>query len=130
MEFEPDGSITVAEEFRKAEASWYEGLATIARTGTGVIVDEVFLDAAQSQARLRAALEGLDVLWVGVRCAPGVAEGRELQRPDRIRGMARDQAERVHDGVRYDIVVDTSHTSSAECAREIVAKTKETERAS
>jgi chloramphenicol 3-O phosphotransferase len=129
MEFGPDGSIAVAERFRKAEASWYEGLAAIARTGTGVIVDEVFLDGGQSQARLRAAFEGLDVLWVGVRCDAGVAEGRELQRPDRVRGMARDQAERVHEGVSYDIEVDTSDVSTAECAREIVASTKDTERA-
>jgi len=129
MEFGPDGSIAVDEKFRKAEASWYEGLAAIARTGTGVIVDEVFLDGGESQARLRAALDGLDVLWVGVRCDPGVAEGRELQRPDRVRGMAKHQAKRVHEGVSYDIEVETSHVSSAECAREIVASTKNTERA-
>jgi chloramphenicol 3-O phosphotransferase len=121
--FAPDGSISVAEKFRKAEESWYEGLAAIARAGTGVVVDEVFLDGGQSQVRLHTALNGLDVLWVGVRCEPGIAETRELERNDRVLGMARSQAERVHDGVSYDIVVDTSHVSSAECARAIVATT-------
>jgi hypothetical protein len=41
--FGPDGSVTVGDDFRRAEASWYAGLATIARCGTGLIIDEVFL---------------------------------------------------------------------------------------
>jgi chloramphenicol 3-O-phosphotransferase len=61
------------------------------------------------------------VVWVGVRCDPAVAESRELRRPDRTRGVAREQAERVHQGVSYDIVVDTSETSTAECATSIAA---------
>lgn len=122
LEFRSDGSIVVAEAFRSAEESWYEGLAAIARAGTGVLVDEVFLDGALSQERLRKALQGVAVLWVGVRCDPGVAAARELQRPDRVRGLARHQAERVHEGVSYDIVVDTTEASSEECAKLIAAK--------
>jgi chloramphenicol 3-O phosphotransferase len=114
-----DGSVAVEETFRSAEVAWYKGLAAIARAGSGVIVDEVFLNGGQAQARLRTALEGLAVLWVGVRCEPAVAEARELQRADRTRGMARDQAVRVHRGVRYDTVVDTTSTTSVECARAI-----------
>ncbi len=91
----------------------------MARAGSGVIVDDVFLDAGESQARLRAALEGLAVFWVGVRCQREVAEARELEREGRVRGMARDQAERVHAGVSYDVVVDTTHTSAEECAETI-----------
>jgi chloramphenicol 3-O phosphotransferase len=121
LEFKPDGSIAVGLAFRQAEASWYEGLAAIARAGTGVIVDEVFLDGGVSQAGLQAALRGLAVVWVGVRCHPDTAEARELRRPDRIKGMAKDQAERVHKGVSYDIVVGTTDTSQADCARLIVA---------
>jgi chloramphenicol 3-O phosphotransferase len=120
LEFKPDGSIAVGQAFRQAEASWYQGLAAIARAGTGVIVDEVFLDGGDSQARLQAAFEGLTVIWVGVRCHPAIAEARELRRPDRTKGMARNQAEHVHEGVSYDIVVDTTYTSTPECARLIV----------
>jgi chloramphenicol 3-O phosphotransferase len=121
MEFKPNGTIAIAPEFYWAEASWYHGLAAIARTGTGLILDEVFLDGGDSQARLEAALVGLAVVWVGVHCQPAVAEAREVRRPDRISGMARNQAERVHAGVRYDIVVDTTATSSGECAALIVS---------
>jgi chloramphenicol 3-O phosphotransferase len=122
MEFKPDGSIKVGVAFRRAEASWYEGLAAIARAGTRIIVDEVFLDGGDSQARLQGALEGICMAWVGVRCDPAVAEARERSRPDRVKGLARDQAERVHRGVRYDMVVDTTDTPTAECAR-LIAET-------
>jgi chloramphenicol 3-O phosphotransferase len=121
IDFKPDGSVAIGQAFRTAEASWYEGLAAIARAGTGVIVDEVFLEGGHSQAQLQAALQRLVVLWVGVRCHPAIAEARELRRPDRMKGLARDQAERVHEGVSYDIVVDTTETSPAECAKLITA---------
>jgi chloramphenicol 3-O phosphotransferase len=61
------------------------------------------------------------VLWVGVRCDPGVAAEREAQRGDRITGMAASQALIVHDGVRYDMQVDTTDADAAQCARTIAA---------
>jgi chloramphenicol 3-O phosphotransferase len=120
LEIASDGNVFVGDAFRVAELAWYEGLAAIARAGTGVIIDEVFLGGGASQARLRSALEGLDVIWVGVRCDAGVAEAREVLRADRTTGMARDQAERVHEGVHYDTVVDTSDASPEDCAAAIV----------
>ena len=116
LEITSDGTVVVGESFRAAELAWYEGLAAMARAGTGVIIDEVFLGGGESQARLQAALEGLAVIWVGVRCAPEVAEAREHQRLDRSAGMARNQAERVHRGVIYDVVVDTAGATPDECA--------------
>ena len=74
-----------------------------------------------SQERLASALHGLPVLWIGVRCAPEVAEARERSRANRVGGMARLQATRVHQGVVYDLIVDTTATSAADCARTIAA---------
>jgi chloramphenicol 3-O phosphotransferase len=120
LEITSDGSVVVGDGFGVAELAWYEGLAAIARAGTGVIIDEVFLGGGASQARLQPALKGLSVIWVGVRCEAAVAEAREMRRSDRTIGMARDQAERVHLGVHYDVVVDTSDATSGECAAAIV----------
>jgi chloramphenicol 3-O phosphotransferase len=111
----------VGEDFRRAEATWYAGLAAMGRCGTGLILDEVFLGGGASQQRVAAALSGLPVVWVGVRCAPDVATARERARPDRVVGMARVQAEQVHEGVSYDLVVDTTATSAADCARAIAS---------
>jgi chloramphenicol 3-O phosphotransferase len=63
----------------------------------------------------------VDALWVGVRCEAAVAAGREVARGDRVPGMAEAQAHLVHEGVRYDLEVDTTHTESLDCARAIAA---------
>jgi hypothetical protein len=81
---------------------------------------EVLLDGRAGQQRLARAFDGLSVLWVGVRCDPAVAAQREHTRPDRIAGMAAAQATAVHDGVRYDVVVDTTNTPCETCASAVV----------
>ncbi|MEW2623247.1 chloramphenicol phosphotransferase CPT [Streptomyces sp. NPDC048106] len=120
--FAADGKVSVGPEFRALEAAWIEGIAAMARAGARIVVDEVFLGGPYSQQRWRKALEGLRVLWVGVRCEATVAAGRELARGDRTRGMAASQADAVHHGVTYDLEVDTTHTEAMECARAIAAR--------
>lgn len=122
--FAPDGEVIVGPEFRTLETAWIEGLATMARAGARIIVDEVFLGGAASQQRWQQALGGLHVLWVGVRCDTTIAAGREIARGDRVAGMAVSQADAVHRGLFYDLEVDTTHTESMECARTIVTQLK------
>ena len=124
IEFAPDGSVVVKPEFRALEAAWIEGVATMARAGARIIVDEAFLGGAASQQRWLTALGSLRVLWVGVRCDGAVAAAREIARGDRITGMAASQAELVHHGVRYDLQVDTTHTEALDCARAIAARVR------
>ncbi|MCX5100956.1 chloramphenicol phosphotransferase CPT [Streptomyces sp. NBC_00053] len=121
IEFAPDGEVAVGAEFRTLETAWIEGVATMARAGAGIIVDEVFLGGAESQQRWQKALDGLGVLWVGVRCESAVAAAREIVRGDRVPGMAAAQAELVHRGVTYDLEVDTTRSEPIECARIIAA---------
>ena len=120
--FDPDGGVAVAPGFRRPEAAWLAGVAVMARTGAGVIYDDVFLGGAASQARLRLAFEGLRVLWVGVRCDTAAATARETTRPDRVPGMAASQAEVVHRGVDYDLVVDTTGASAMASAKLVQAR--------
>jgi chloramphenicol 3-O phosphotransferase len=121
IEFTADGQVNVGPGFRRLEAAWMDGVAAMARAGARVIVDAIFLGGAVSQQRWQKALAGLDVLWVAVKCDSAVAAGRELARGDRVRGMAVSQAEVVHQGVVYDVEVDTAHTESLACARIIAA---------
>jgi chloramphenicol 3-O phosphotransferase len=124
IEFGPDGEIVVGPEFRRLEETWMAGLAAMAAAGAHLIVDEVLLSGGAGQQRWRSALAGLDVMWVGVRCDPVVAATREAARGDRIGGMAADQALRVHAGMAYDLVVDTTTTDPDACARHVVAALK------
>ncbi|WP_369145666.1 chloramphenicol phosphotransferase CPT [Streptomyces sp. R44] len=119
--FDADGGVGVGAAFRELEAAWAGGLVAMARAGARIVVDDVFLGGAASQQRWREVLGDLPVLWVGVRCESAVAEGREIARGDRTVGMAAQQARIVHEGVAYDIEVDTTSTESLECARTIAA---------
>ncbi|MER6709942.1 chloramphenicol phosphotransferase CPT [Streptomyces sp. NPDC000877] len=120
--FAADGGVSVGPEFRALDAAWAEGVAAMARAGARMIVDDVFLGGPASRQRWQRALAGLDVLWVGVRCDGAVAAGREIARGDRVRGMAASQARLVHEGVEYDVEVDTTHSESLDCARAVAAR--------
>ena len=124
IEFAVDGEVIVGPEFRALEAAWIEGVAAMARAGARIIVDEAFLGGAASQQRWRNALGALQILWVGVRCEAAVAAGREIARGDRVVGMAAAQADVVHQGVVYDLVLDTTHTEALDCARAIAARVR------
>ena len=124
IEVAADGRVIVGPEFRGLEAAWIKGIAAMAQAGARIIVDEVFLGGAESQRRWRQALGPLPVLWVGVRCESAVAAGRETARGDRVSGMAASQAGLVHQGVAYDLQVDTTHTEALECARAIAARVR------
>jgi chloramphenicol 3-O phosphotransferase len=117
------GKVELGPGWRSIEASWYIGMASIVASGTNVIIDEVFLGGGESQERLRTALRGLQVLWVGVTCDGEVARAREALRPDRVAGQADSQAPVVHQGVVYDLMVDTSHATSEWCAARILERT-------
>ena len=84
-------------------------------------VDDRAAEPGAAQDRWRTFVGDLDVLWVGVRCDSAVAEGREIARGDRVAGMAAKQADIVHQGVDYDVEVDTTHTESLACARAIAS---------
>jgi chloramphenicol 3-O phosphotransferase len=119
ISFGPGGEVILGDDWRTIETAWTTGVAAMARAGARIIIDDVFLGGRSSQDRLRGHLDGLEVLWVGVHCAPETAAARESARGDREPGMAARQAETVHKGVVYDIEVDTTHVGSLDCARAI-----------
>jgi chloramphenicol 3-O phosphotransferase len=121
IEFGPDGGVIVGPEFRALEAAWMTGIAAMAQAGAHIVLDEVFLGGVVSQRRWQNALGPLPVLWVGVRCDREVAAAREIARGDRILGMAASQADLVHEGMVYDVEVDTAQIEALECARIIAA---------
>lgn len=122
ISYGPRGEVVLGDQWRALEAAWSRGVAATARAGAGVIIDDVFLDGAVSQQRTSEYLEGLEVLWVGVHCAPEVAAARERARGDRPAGMAVGQARAVHRDVVYDLVVDSSTALPEECASVIAAR--------
>jgi len=112
-----DGEVVVGPAFTRVERAWMRGVAAIA-ADVPVVVEDNFLSGPAAQQRWREALAGLDVLWVGVRCD---AEARERARGDRAVGMARAQADVVHEGIGYDLEVDAGVLSPADAAAVVAA---------
>ena len=114
IRLEDGGRVDVGASFTELENLWMLGIGAIGRAGGRVIVDDAFLGGPPSQQRWQGALDGVEVLWVGVHCDPEVAEARARARGDRPAGMARLQALTVHRGIDYDVEVDTSVQTTAE----------------
>ena len=115
------GGVGVGPDFVEVERQWRTGVAAMATAGAHLLVEDNFISGPVAQERWRAALRGIAVGWVGVRCAPDVASAREAARGDRMIGMAAIQAEAVHRGIAYDLVVDTSATRPDALARVVRA---------
>ena len=91
------------------ERSMFELAAEAASIGQGVVVDTVLQDAAEGQRRVRGILRGIPSVWVGLFAPLSVLEDRARARGDRPEWLARWQHLRVHEGMTYDMRLDTGH---------------------
>src|SRR6185295_9395890 len=101
-------------------AGFYAAVAAVAAAGNNVIVDTLMGDPLDARECVRH-LQPLDALMVGVHCPLAILEERERARGDRTSGLARGELTRVHRYALYDVEVDTSSSSSPECAQTISA---------
>ena len=86
--------------------------------GFDVIVDDVCFDGAANGYREDF---GKALVLVGVDCALPVREAREKARGDRDIGQTRWQEGRVHEGVVYDRLIDTTARTPEDCAADLCA---------
>jgi chloramphenicol 3-O phosphotransferase len=116
-----DGKPSVAIEAgpvgRRVMQGMRHAIAAMACQGNNLIVDDVMTDGEMAQ--YLELLSDFAVFRVGVFAPLDVLEARESARADRLPGLARWQFERVHQGVVYDLKVDTSVLSAQECALRI-----------
>jgi chloramphenicol 3-O phosphotransferase len=96
-------------------------IAAFAREGNNVIIDDLMFEPEFLFDYLDA-LQGFEVLFVGVRCPIDVVNAREAKRPGRFPGTATSHFDRVHSHCVYDIEVDTGHSKPRECAELIIAR--------
>lgn len=92
-------------------------IAAMAGQGNNLIVDDVIFN--EEIAEYVELLSSFDLHLVGVMAPLEVLEAREAARADRLPGLARWQYGRVHNGMDYDLEVDTSRLAPLECARRI-----------
>ena len=112
----------VAGPYGKRIAPAFHAMITaIARSGLDLIIDDIAFGAEQV-APLREAFAEFSTLWVGVTASPEALLARERQRGDRFVDSALDQLARVHVGVTYDLMLDTTNISPDAAADQIIAR--------
>lgn len=89
----------------------------MAEAGFNVIVDEVADQIAIKDYRRRL---GSACLVVKVDAPLSELERRERERGDRLIGLAREQSERIHQGIDYDLAVDTLAQTPDALARNVL----------
>ncbi|ANZ40248.1 chemotaxis protein [Lentzea guizhouensis] len=107
-----------AEMLRRTRLGYHRVVAALAGAGNDVVVDYP-LSEPWRLADLLDVLVGFDVTLVDVRCSVEELVRRERARGDRPEGLAVAQTG-VYAHGDNDLVVDTTHRSAAECAREVV----------
>jgi chloramphenicol 3-O phosphotransferase len=93
-------------------------IAAMAHSGNNIIIDDIIMNDQFLQDYL-VAMEGLNVIFVGVRCPLPIINERERQRPGRFPGTAVGHFASTHAHKIYDIEVDTSVLSPETCAGKI-----------
>lgn len=97
-----------------------QAIAAMAAAGNNLVVDDVMLNGRIDE--YRASLSGFSLHVVGVFASLETLEERELQRGDRMIGLARWQYDRVHQGIDYDLRIDSDSATPQECAQRIKAR--------
>ncbi len=98
----------------------HAALSEYARHGVDVIFDTV-LWHREDWRYLLEDLDGLPVYLVGVTCELEELARREHARGDREAGLAVGQFKTIHTGKVYDFQVDTTTSSTEQCAGEVLA---------
>lgn len=94
-------------------------LAEYSRHGLGVIFDTV-LSNRDAWRYVLEDLDGLPVYLICVTCGAEELSRRELLRGDRGAGLAASQIKWIHADKDYDFRLDTTSSSSEQCAAEVV----------
>jgi chloramphenicol 3-O phosphotransferase len=111
----------VAGPYGKRIAPAFRAMAVaLARSGLDLIIDDIAFGAEQVRP-WRDCLRDFPTLWVGITASVATLVAREEARGDRLGGSARDQHARVHVGVDYDLLLDTTSLTIAEAVERIIA---------
>ena len=111
-------AIEAGETGHRLFAAMHQAIETLSLQGWNVVADHVLVEPAWV-ADCARRFAPLPAWLVAVRCPLDVLEERERSRRNRTLGQARAQFERVHAACVYDLELDTSLLTPAECAQQV-----------
>ena len=124
LRFETTGGglqLVVGDTCRRLLRAYHRAVAAAVRSGLDVVVDEVVFDD-DLRRDWCDVLDGLEPVWVAVRCAPEVAQERERRRGDRPIGMTSTHTDTVHRSIDYAFEVDTSDLGPEDALTDLLRK--------
>lgn len=99
----------------------HEAIAIFGRSGIDGVADGSLPADPVLRDRCFTILRGVpDTKVVAVRCSVEALRRRETARSDRLAGWAEQQSFTLYDGVHFDLTIDTTHRSPADCARVVL----------
>jgi len=113
------GKLIVSGEYgSKIEESYRVVVKALLDGGNNLIIDNV-IDGNKEMPIWKSLLTAHSTCFVGVFCSLETLMERENERNGRMLGSAAEQFFRTHEGVKYDIEVDTGTDSVEICANKI-----------
>jgi len=100
-------------------AGMHQCLHALASTGNNVICDHIIENTAWRHD-LVSRLHGLDVYLVALHCGLPELERREQARGNRNPGEAANDLAVVHQGMHYDLELDSEHATAAQNAHHLI----------
>lgn len=97
----------------------HRAIAAYAKEGSNVVVDYI-LYKPEWLSDLVLALKGMKVYYIGIKTPLEVIEEREKGRGTSPVGHARSHYDQVHQGMVYDLELDTSKSTPEESAQKIL----------
>lgn len=113
-------TLIVGPEGQKVIKGMHRAITAYALSGNNVIVDYVQYDPAWL-AELEEGLKGIHVVFIGVTASLETLEQREKERGrPNVEGHVRSHYSTVHQGIEYDLMLDTDELTADEAADKII----------
>ena len=113
---DPTGKVVpylyAGDEAKKSLKGLVQATNAFIGVGNSVVIDDVAILGSWQVNLWKAALVSHHVTYVGVHCPLFIIEERERKRGDRLLDSARGQFFQVHEGVEYDLEVNTHYEST------------------
>jgi chloramphenicol 3-O phosphotransferase len=112
-------TLNIGPDGQKVIKGMHRAIAAYAHTGNNVLVDYIKYEDAWIPD-LQEALKGINVIWIGVTAPLEIIQQREKMRGTSPEGHARSHYHTVHQGIHYDMMIDTAVLTSDQAADQII----------
>jgi chloramphenicol 3-O phosphotransferase len=112
-------TLNIGPEGQKVIKGMHRAIAAYAHAGNNVIVDYIQYDPAWI-TDLKEALHGVKTIWVGITASLASIQQREKKRGTSPVGHARSHYHTVHQGMTYDLMINTDFSTPEQSADQII----------